>query len=67
MKPPVDMSAEAVTERLRRASALSDLSNPFRPRVDMSADAITERLREASRLSALARALAKAGEAARRG
>ena len=45
---PVDMSPEAVTERLRQASRMRHQCGP-----DMSAKAITHRIREVSQLRVL--------------
>jgi hypothetical protein len=49
---PVDMSPEAVTERLREMSRLSDLRtvNRLATKVDMSPEAVTRRLRRQSEL-----------------
>jgi hypothetical protein len=57
----IDMSKAAITERLRRASAVSDLSPERRleGKIDMSPKAITARLREAAALLDLCSALAK--------
>jgi len=48
----VDMSPHAITERLRSASGLADLSPDRRleAKIDMSARAITARLKEAAAL-----------------
>lgn len=56
-----DMSQAAITERLRIASALSDLHPERRldAKIDMSPSAITKRLREASDLLELCRRLAR--------
>jgi hypothetical protein len=58
----VDMSPEAITERLRVASALSDLSPARRldGKLDMSPAGIMKRLREASELLELCSFLATA-------
>jgi hypothetical protein len=58
----VDMAPEAITERLMRASALSDLSPARRldAKLDMSPEGIMSRLREASELLELCQALAAA-------
>lgn len=58
-----DMSPSAITERLRRASKLTDLSAERRleAKLDMSPSGITARLREASELLALCRKLETAG------
>lgn len=53
----VDMSPEAITQRLREASLLSDLNPPFPPQIDMSAQGVERRLREVAELFALARRL----------
>lgn len=61
MSSGVDMSKAAITERLRAASALSDLHPERRldAKLDMSPSAITKRLREASDLLDLCRKLAQ--------
>ena len=58
-----DMSRAAVTERLRRASELSDLASERRldAKLDMSPSGIASRLREASELLELCRTLQQAG------
>ncbi|HET8933571.1 MAG TPA: hypothetical protein VFN67_09035 [Polyangiales bacterium] len=60
MSGKLDMSKSAITERLRIASALSDLHPDRRldAKLDMSPRAITQRLREASDLLDLCRRLA---------
>ena len=60
----VDLSAEAIDARLRRAS---DLAADLRPdtrlstKIDLSAEGVARRLREASELLDVCRALARAG------
>jgi hypothetical protein len=58
----VDMSKIAITARLRRVGALSDLSPQRRMegKIDMSPAAITARLREAAALLDVWRSLAQA-------
>jgi hypothetical protein len=58
-----DMSRAAVTQRLQRASEMSDLSWERRldAKLDMSAPGITARLREAAQLLELCRRLERAG------
>ncbi len=51
MKAPVDMSPQAVEERLREASCLSPLPLAPAPHVDMSPQAVEARLREWAELS----------------
>lgn len=48
----IEMSAEAITARLRLVSALRS-ETPPRPEVDMKPEAITARLREVSQLRTL--------------
>jgi hypothetical protein len=57
----VDMSPEAIGQRLRRAAALADLRSERRLacKVDMSATGIASRLREVERLRRLCLELAK--------
>jgi len=57
-----DMSSAAITERLRRASAASDLGPKLRleGKIDMSPKAITARLREAAAMLDLCGALSEA-------
>ena len=57
----IDMSARAVSERLRAASRQSDLAPDRRldAKLDLSPAGLTRRLREASDLLALCRSLAK--------
>lgn len=45
-----DMSAAAVTRRLKRIGELSSLRMPLPSRTDMSPQAVTRRLREMSQL-----------------
>lgn len=61
MSTKLDMSQGAITERLRIASALSDLTAERRldAKLDMSPSGITKRLREASDLLDLCRKLAQ--------
>ncbi len=56
----VDMSASAITQRLRQASAATNLSPKTRleTKINMSAEAILERLREVSELLHVCRTLA---------
>lgn len=63
----IDMSAEAVAERLRQVARVSDLRPEHRldGKVDMSSIGIVSRLREVSELNALARALGDIGAKAR--
>lgn len=63
----IDMSAEAVAERLRRVALVSDLRPEHRldGKVDMSSAGIVSRLREVSELNTLARALGDIGAKAR--
>ncbi len=60
-----EMSAAAVSERLRAAARLSDLRIGRRldAKLDMSAAGVTARLREASALLALCRRLEEIGRA----
>ena len=55
----VDLSAEAVTARIERASALSDLAAGKRleGKLDMSAEGVSRRLREACELLDLCKSL----------
>jgi hypothetical protein len=55
----VDLSAEACTARIERASSLSDLSAGLRldGKLDMSAEGISRRLREAFELLELCESL----------
>ena len=64
----VDMSPEAVTERLREMSRRSDLRTAYRlvTKVDMSPEAVTRRLRRQSDLRRACLAWMKLGEAGRR-
>ena len=65
----VDMSTQAVTDRLREASRLAGALAPERrldAKIDMSAAGITRRLREASELADLCRQLTVAGESVAR-
>ncbi len=57
----VDMSPDAITERLRSASALADLSPETRleAKIDMGAQAITARLKEAAALLEVCLALGR--------
>lgn len=61
----VDMSPEAITARLRRASELADLRPEHRldAKLDMSPAGITRRLRQASELRDACLKLAKATKA----
>jgi len=61
----VDMSPEAVEERLRTLGRLSDLrpENRLATKVDMSSSAVTRRLRSVSRLRDLCLAWKRIGEA----
>lgn len=56
----VDLSPDAITERLRAASAVSDLAADKRldAKIDLSPGAVTRRLREASDLLRLCETLA---------
>lgn len=58
----LDLSRNAVTNRLRTASTASDLSPEKRldAKLDLSAASVTRRLREASELLRLCQALAAA-------
>jgi DNA-binding Lrp family transcriptional regulator len=62
----VDMSPEAVTERLREMSRLSDLRTTGRlaTKVDMSPGAVTRRLRRQSELRRTCLTWMKLGKAA---
>jgi hypothetical protein len=62
-----DMSKAATTERLRHASAISDLKPERRleGKLDMSSAGVTARLKEAAALLDLCRDLARAGDQAR--
>jgi hypothetical protein len=64
---PLDMSAAAVTARIRAVSDLADLRPEHRlyGKIDMSAEGVTRRLREVSELRDLCLELAKGGAAAR--
>ena len=61
------MRAAAITERLRRISAMSDLTPERRleGKLDMSPAAVTARLKEAAALLELCRVLAHARESQR--
>jgi hypothetical protein len=63
----IDLGAAAITERLRRASAESDLGTERRlaPKLDMSARGVTARLRQVEALRRLCLALGAIGSAAR--
>ena len=54
---PVDMSPQAVEQRLREAARISVLKLPYPPRVDMSPAAVERRIREVAQLYALQRKL----------
>jgi hypothetical protein len=58
----VDMSPRAVTDRLARVSAMSQLETSLRliPKTDMSTTAVTTRLRQVSELRRLCLALGRA-------
>lgn len=58
----LDLTPAAVTDRLRTASRLSDLSPLARldAKLDLSPEGVTRRLREASQLLRLCQALAAA-------
>ena len=61
---PVDMSAEAIDARLRRASELAGALLPetrLSTKIDLSGEGVARRLREASELLDVCRALARAG------
>lgn len=59
----IDMSARAVTERLRQASARSDLSGDrLQHKLDMSRRGITQRLRQVEALRRLCLELVRIGE-----
>jgi hypothetical protein len=66
MRPPLDMSPEAVSRRLRQAAALSDLSiaRAGEGKVSLDPEAVTARLRAVSQLRALGLRLRRAGAAA---
>ena len=60
----VDMSGDAIAERLHRASELAGSLRPearLATKIDLSAAGVTARLREASDLLDLGRALGRAG------
>ena len=61
----VDMSPEAVTERLRTMSGICDLrpENRLAAKVDMSSAAVTRRLRQQSRLRDVCLKWQRIGEA----
>jgi hypothetical protein len=67
--PRLNMSKAAITERIRRASAVSDLSPERRleGKIDMTPKAITARLREAAALLDLCGALSAAAVKSGRG
>lgn len=58
----VDMSAEAVTDRLREIERLRAARGSHRKGVDMSAEAVTARLRTLGSLSDMCLRLVKIGE-----
>ena len=58
----VDMSLEAITERLDQMASLSR-ARTLRPSVDMSSEAVTVRLESMAALSAMCRELVAAGRA----
>jgi hypothetical protein len=66
MSAGVDMTPQAVSERLRRASALSDLSiaRAGEGKVSMEPSAVSARLRTVSQLRTLGLRLRRAGAAA---
>lgn len=65
MNGRVDMSPEAVTERLREMSRHSDLrpENRLAAKVDMSPQAVTRRLKKQAQLREMCLALQRIGEA----
>ncbi|MFP3941792.1 MAG: hypothetical protein ACLF0P_15970 [Thermoanaerobaculia bacterium] len=65
----VDMSPEAVTQRLRELSRMSDLrtANRLAAKVDMSPEAVTRRLRRQSELRRTCLAWMELGKAVRGG
>ncbi|MFP3941785.1 MAG: hypothetical protein ACLF0P_15935 [Thermoanaerobaculia bacterium] len=65
----VDMSPEAVTQRLRELSRMSDLrtANRLAAKVDMSPEAVTRRLRRQSELRRTCLAWMELGKAGRVG
>jgi hypothetical protein len=69
MKRELDMSPAAVSERLKRAAALSDLNvaRALEGKVSLEAAALSARLRTVAQLRRLGLSLRKAGQAADEG